>query len=223
MGTAAVKTTTKQERIYLALRERILLGNDATKDTVVRALDGATHIHLACHGYAAMQPEALDARLFFRRAGGAYRRRDPGAHRVSPAPGCTLCVRYRSRPWLRRGRRGARHVDRPPRRGAAGVISTLWPVDDYATALLMCRFYELLALQGEGAAESPARALREAQRWLRDLTLADERRLLAERPLLKQSRDVASGVRGVTEIHDPRDTRRFADPGYWAGFVFSGA
>src|SRR5262245_7492397 len=50
--------------------------------------------------------------------------------------------------------------------GAAGVIGTLWSVDDVSTALLMMRFYELhLAGRLE-----PAAALRSAQFWLRDRT-----------------------------------------------------
>ncbi len=46
--------------------------------------------------------------------------------------------------------------------GAGTVVATLWPVDDWATAALMERFYEALA---RGA--SAARALAEAQRALR--------------------------------------------------------
>jgi CHAT domain-containing protein len=49
--------------------------------------------------------------------------------------------------------------------GAAGVVASLWAVNDYATAVLMSRFYEFLA-NGEPA----PRALRNAQLWLRDLS-----------------------------------------------------
>ena len=51
--------------------------------------------------------------------------------------------------------------------GAAGVIGTLWPVDDTSTALIMMKFYNLhLANNME-----PALALRRAQLWLRDAAL----------------------------------------------------
>jgi CHAT domain-containing protein/tetratricopeptide (TPR) repeat protein len=50
--------------------------------------------------------------------------------------------------------------------GAAGVIASLWPVDDRATFLLMTRFM-LLWLDPERR-WSPARCLAEAQRWLRE-------------------------------------------------------
>src|SRR5204863_5694164 len=50
--------------------------------------------------------------------------------------------------------------------GVAGVIASLWAVDDEATYLLMSRFaYLYLDPQGIW---SPARALAEAQRWLRE-------------------------------------------------------
>jgi CHAT domain-containing protein len=53
--------------------------------------------------------------------------------------------------------------------GAAGVIGTLWPVDDRATALLIAKLYELH--QGQGLA--PAAALKRAQAWLREATRAE--------------------------------------------------
>jgi CHAT domain-containing protein/tetratricopeptide (TPR) repeat protein len=50
--------------------------------------------------------------------------------------------------------------------GAAGVVASLWAVDDRATYLLMSRFARLYLDQEYGL--SPARALAEAQRWLRE-------------------------------------------------------
>lgn len=61
--------------------------------------------------------------------------------------------------------------------GARRVMASLWPVDDHATALLMKRFYENYTGRYQEprfgrVAEPmpPARALREARLWLRDLT-----------------------------------------------------
>lgn len=57
--------------------------------------------------------------------------------------------------------------------GIPSVIGTLWTVSDRSTELLMKRFYELYLHgdpQKELAPQHPARALRLAQRWLRDLT-----------------------------------------------------
>ena len=48
--------------------------------------------------------------------------------------------------------------------GAAGVVGSLWPVGDLAARVLLTRFYQLW--QGDGL--EPAKALRQAQIWLRD-------------------------------------------------------
>jgi CHAT domain-containing protein len=45
--------------------------------------------------------------------------------------------------------------------GTPGIISTLWPVDDNSTALLMLCFYDFCLKM------PPATALKEAQAWLR--------------------------------------------------------
>ena len=50
--------------------------------------------------------------------------------------------------------------------GAAGVIGSLWQVDDLPTALLMARFYDFHIDQGL----PPAAALKAAMAWLRDAT-----------------------------------------------------
>lgn len=40
-----------------------LIGTDATKESVLAALPGATHVHLSCHGATAADPRELDAAL----------------------------------------------------------------------------------------------------------------------------------------------------------------
>lgn len=51
--------------------------------------------------------------------------------------------------------------------GASAVLSTLWPVDDLSTALLISKFYDLH--RGQGLA--PALALQQAQGWLKQASL----------------------------------------------------
>jgi CHAT domain-containing protein len=59
-------------------------------------------------------------------------------------------------------------------RGARAVISSRWPVDDVATALLMQRFYSTwLAARAEHGRASATCALSGAKRWLRNYTLPD--------------------------------------------------
>jgi CHAT domain-containing protein len=50
--------------------------------------------------------------------------------------------------------------------GAAGVVATLWQVDDLATALLMAKFYDLHLAEKL----APPTALKQAQAWLREAT-----------------------------------------------------
>jgi CHAT domain-containing protein len=53
--------------------------------------------------------------------------------------------------------------------GAAGVLGTLWQVDDLATALLMAKFYDLHIDNGL----PPPTSIQRAQSWLRNATKAD--------------------------------------------------
>ena len=82
--------------------------------------------------------------------------------------------------------------------GARSVLSSFWPVDDRATALLMDRFYENvtgryadLRMEQRGVPMPLARALREAKAYLRQLTDANGR-------------------------------HPFEHPAYWAGFILMG-
>ncbi len=111
--------------------------------------------------------------------------------------------------------------------GAPAVVGTLWPVDDASTALLMTRFYELLLQDGE----PPAQALRQAQRWLRDLTNADLEAYLEQHRAIAEARRqtarrmplalVQELLIKVYTTENP-DARPYADPYFWAPFAFNG-
>jgi tetratricopeptide (TPR) repeat protein len=89
--------------------------------------------------------------------------------------------------------------------GARAALVTQWPVADLPTFLLMGQFYRLLRDVTPG---DPAAALHAAQRWLRDLTAAEARRVLA--------------VMAVSDVDLPEGERPFADPQHWAGFIMVG-
>jgi CHAT domain-containing protein len=106
--------------------------------------------------------------------------------------------------------------------GVPAVVATLWKVDDFAATLLMRRFYDGMLAHGQ----PPAAALREAQRWLRELTLEEWGRLnealgagrLASRLLFTVQR--ARWLRehpGLPAEHCP-----FAHPQFWAAFILVG-
>jgi CHAT domain-containing protein len=95
--------------------------------------------------------------------------------------------------------------------GAGGVAACLWPASDLATLLLMRRFAELYLSQDQ----KPAQALRNAQRWLRTLSLETLTR--------EYGTDTARDPDlTLAEFALPGDTP-FAHPFYWASFVYHGA
>jgi CHAT domain-containing protein len=132
--------------------------------------------------------------------------------------------------------------------GAGGVLGTLWPVSDAATALLIAKFYEL----HRDGRRSPPTALRDAQLWLRQATNADlqrytkvaasqgrlERRyavqideaLSAEGLARSRNRAVVEWIAGDPSPsagkRAPRNAERlarpYAHPYYWAGFIYTG-
>ncbi len=159
----------------------VLLGTAATKKALVESLPGATYVHLACHGDASALGEVLSANLSLANTERLSARDlvdvEGLSARLVVASACQTAVVQ-----------GYETVDEVLGigtaflwAGAAGVVATLWPVDDYATALVMCRFYELLAHQLEAAPGgiNPAAALRGAQLWLRSLTASGENPLVA--------------------------------------------
>ena len=88
--------------------------------------------------------------------------------------------------------------------GAASAIGSLWSVEDLATMVLLSRFYRLWRTDGL----APAEALRQAQRWTRDLTAEERDRTFVDVDM------EASGERGL---------RPYGHPFWWAAFGFTGA
>lgn len=107
--------------------------------------------------------------------------------------------------------------------GAAGVVSTLWPVDDLSTTLLMKKFYEN-HIVGRSA---PDQALRDAQKWLRDAKLGDMEKAVGDWRAAgivtaEQADEMTDDLRANAASPDP-DARPFAQPRYWGGFILYGA
>jgi CHAT domain-containing protein len=105
--------------------------------------------------------------------------------------------------------------------GVAGVVASGWGVPDRATAMLMAEFYRGWWWERQ----TPAVALRGAQRWLRDTTNA-EKISHFERALDDSAgwlpREVAERFLGRLALYTP-DKLSYADIHHWAAFAHIGA
>jgi CHAT domain-containing protein/tetratricopeptide (TPR) repeat protein len=199
----------------------------ATTAFLRRHIGAATHVHLACHGRGDLI--------------------DPDRSSLALADGILTVASLRE--W---GRLDARLVTlsacesgrfellRTPdevlglpagflRAGGACVVASLWSVDDWPTALLMSRFYELLADDEDAdQVDHPAIALSKAMQWLRALDRDTERRYLDERPALRARLEATLGIAGRTSrwlrrIMPTWQERPYDRPRIWAAFYVSGA
>jgi CHAT domain-containing protein len=98
--------------------------------------------------------------------------------------------------------------------GAAGVVGTLWAIEDLSTMLLMRRFYA-----SEAGGVSSASALAAAQTWLRDAPAAELAGMF-EAPPFDQNATAAAARRRLRRL-DPA-VRPFDHPAYWAPFTYVG-
>jgi CHAT domain-containing protein/tetratricopeptide (TPR) repeat protein len=208
------------ERFFAAGSRRILPEEAATRTAVIQALPGATHLHLACHG--GFDPnEPLNSALHLAGEDQLTLRDlldgdlDLSSQRLAVLSACQT---------------GITEFERVPdeviglpagflQAGVPGVVATLWSVNDQSTAVLMAEFYRLLLAEQK----DPAAALDSARRYLRDATASE----LAE---WFEARYEASGGTDLTAFEAAVDSRRhpdpadrpYADPVYWAGFVYFG-
>lgn len=232
---------------HFASGARALLQRDAaTPEAVIAALKGRTYWHFASHGTFAWGDPRQSALLMHGGAGLSVGRLletgGLGHPRLVVLSACeTGLNEITSNPDEFIGLPGAFTA-----LGATGVIGTLWPVSDAATALLMARFYEL----HRGAGLAPPTALRRAQAWLRNATNdsltaytknaaargrlargqydAIAQALSAEE--LARSRNSAvvqwgtrNGRAGAGKRAEPmRLARPYGHPYFWAGFIYTG-
>lgn len=205
------------ERLLGYERCLILWRSDAREEEVRRWMRGSNYLHFSCHGQYRLD-EPLESSLQL--AGGdelTLGEIFEGAH----LPEAWLVVLSACETGLVDFREIAdEHVGLPMGFlyvGLPTVYGSLWMVNDLSTALLMAQVYEGLEEEGKGKAE----ALRDAQRWLRDLTAgealalvqAKEAELLGERMAWE---DVAPWRRAL-QYADPTE-RPFAHPYHWAAF-----
>ncbi|QLJ02668.1 CHAT domain-containing protein [Streptomyces sp. NEAU-sy36] len=184
------------------------VGAEATVGWLLEHLAEASYLHLSCHGTAELVGRGGSLVL----ADGVL---DMEALVRCRLPSCRLVVAGA----CQTGRYEV--VDAPDeftglpggflQAGAACAITSLWQVNDLATALLMTRLYELLAPGADG--EEPVSALRRARTWLRRLTWDGLDRYTETHPHLR-----ASTGQYARPGHAP-DECPFASPVHWAAFT----
>ena len=195
-----------------------ITGTDATAETVRQALASAGTAHFACHGVAELG-SPLDSRLQLV-GDNDLRLRDLLAMRLrlrlavlsaceTLPPGTELPDEVVSLPT------GLLQA------GVGGVVASMWAVPDRATAMLMTEFYR----NWRWDKLTPAGALRNAQRWLRDTTngekIGEYRRALAEGAGWLPAR-AADDLMLALEFQDAA-AREQEGLAAWAGFAYVGA
>jgi CHAT domain-containing protein/tetratricopeptide (TPR) repeat protein len=189
----------------------LLIRRQATAEGVAKAIKDRAYIHLACaSGFHPERP--LESYLEL--SEGDRLRLVEVLDGTIPLRGVRLLV-------LSAGQSAVTTVNAPDESigmaatmlagGAAAVAGSLWPASDLATLLLMRRFAQNYLDDNQ----RPAQALRNAQRWLRALTLE------------QMTRDFSSDLArdpdlNLADFTLPNECP-FAHPFFWAGFVLYGA
>jgi Tfp pilus assembly protein PilF len=177
-GSAGAKPLPGAEIEAAAIQELfghvlVLPGEQATAEAVKRELPRASLLHFGCHGVADVLDPGSSSLLL------------SGQDRLTVAEigqldlsRARLCVLSACESAMIGVELPDEVVNLPTafaQAGAATVVGSLWAMDDENAALVVRRFYRNLRTDGC----TPAQALRQAQRWLRDSTRAEQ---IAELP-----------------------------------------
>jgi CHAT domain-containing protein/tetratricopeptide (TPR) repeat protein len=222
----------------------LLTGPEATPRRVKQAMRDATYIHFACHGVVDRK-RLLDAGLRLApdaddRNGQPKEARDERhtASRTMPLrdgvltlgeifkdvllPRAPLVVLSACKTGLTNVREWHEEFIGLPAAfiyaGASTVVSTLWPIPDVATWLLMRSF-----AQGIAAGIDPVLSMRQAQEELRNISLESVLERIAHAAEREDNADRREGMIRVGEyLRRQSDPHPFAGPYWWAGFTVIG-
>jgi CHAT domain-containing protein len=213
---------------------RLLYEEEATENALLDILPGATYVHLACHGlFDPEEPLSSHIQLAhqqqFTLRDILEQERFQDARLVVLSACQTAITDFRRLPDEAIGLPAGLLQS-----GAAGVVGTLWSVDDLSTALLVTKLYEYHLQGDQGAGEGPmqpAQALRRAQRWLREVTAGELFEYFQGHRDMHVAQHEAVGQRMASEVaaegtarfawEDP-DRNPFSSAYHWAPFIFIG-
>ena len=207
----------------------LLCETDADRQRLDGLLDAASYLHFSCHGLFDPNDPMLSGIPLS--DGQRFTLRDLVSHpelehaRLAVLSACQTAI-------TEFNRLPEEAIGLPSgflQAGLAGVIGSLWPVQDISTALLMIQFYHY-HLHGEPEQQippqAPMQALRKAQLWLRDLTNAKLADLFNG---YRKSGDKTGGITSQlaqTQFQSyalsPPKQCPYASPYYWAAFGYFG-
>jgi CHAT domain-containing protein len=209
---------------------QVFTKDDATLAAVEPELDQAMYLHFACHGRFRVDDPLRSSVLFSGSdeltVGDLLARGQLSGARLAVLSACQSAITDAME-------LPDEFVGLPAgflQAGAVSVIGSLWPVDDVSTALLMIEVYRWHVRPPCGDTLSPARALRKAQLWLRDVTAAQLTQLFAaykksapDAPVNRMAYATACEqfVNFTLGAARPGD-RPFADAYNWAAFCCYG-
>jgi len=209
-------------------QSQFLCETDATLDAVEKNIDSASYLHFACHGeFDHLNP--LNSGLILRH-GERLTLNDLLGRlklceytRLVVLSACkTALTDFSKLPDEALGLPGGFLFA-----GALGVVGTLWPVEDLSTVLLMIRFYQYLFqndLHRGGESISPPEALRNAQRWLKDVKAKELKDYVKSFRLEYLTESTSTAINEVYKrlMFEEDDSQPYTHPYYWAGYTFHG-
>jgi len=205
---------------YFDKSRRALLGaNDASRELVIASLGKSSHWHFATHGVFSWTDTAQSALLLADGERLTVRdlvdRSDLGHPRLVILSACETGV-------FDFQRTPDEFIGLPAtflQAGSAGVIGSLWPVDDTSTALIMMKFYDFYLAKNL----EPALALRRAQLWLREASRPQIEAFLTEMVQSARLSSPQASMLRKSLTSGTADEKPYAHPFYWAAFQFYGS